>query len=123
MGDFFQDVRCFCRPDDGFWILIVAIDVFSNGHDQLFEILEDAALEPVLGQVAEEAFHHIQPRGRSRREANMESLVCLQPAFDSLMFVGRVVIANQIDFFFTRNGLIDLAQELEPLLMPVLLLA
>jgi hypothetical protein len=53
----------------------------------------------------------------------MESLVCLQPAFDSLMFVGRVVIANQIDFFFTRNGLIDLAQELEPLLMPVLLLA
>jgi hypothetical protein len=28
----------------------VAIEVFSDGHDRLFEILKDAAPEPVLGQ-------------------------------------------------------------------------
>jgi hypothetical protein len=39
----------------------VAIDVFSDGHDQLFEILENTAPEPVLGQVAEETFHHVEP--------------------------------------------------------------
>src|ERR1035441_1529819 len=39
------------------------------------------------------------------------------------MFVGRVVIADQIYFLVCGYGLIDQAQELEPLLMAVLLLA
>jgi hypothetical protein len=39
------------------------------------------------------------------------------------MFVGRIVIADQIDFLVWSYGLIDHAQELEPLLMSVLLLA
>ena len=33
----------------GFGILIVAVDVMSDGHDQLFKVLEDAAPKPVLG--------------------------------------------------------------------------
>jgi hypothetical protein len=53
------------------------IDVVSDGHDELFEVLEDASLEPVLGQVAEEAFDHVEPRGRGWGEANMEALMRL----------------------------------------------
>jgi len=39
----------------------MAVDIFSYGHDQLFEILEDAAPQTILGDVAEEAFDHVEP--------------------------------------------------------------
>jgi hypothetical protein len=53
----------------------------------------------------------------------MESFVRLQPALYLFMFVGRIVVADQIDFLVCIYSLIDHAQELEPLLMTVLLLA
>ena len=40
------------------------VDVIADGGDQLFEVMEDAATELVLGEVAEEAFDHVEPRGR-----------------------------------------------------------
>ena len=33
----------------------MAVDVFSDGHNQLFEILENAAPKPVLGEAWEAA--------------------------------------------------------------------
>ncbi len=42
-SDFFQDVVCPCCPDDGLWLLIVAVDVFSDSHDELFKFLKDSA--------------------------------------------------------------------------------
>src|ERR1039457_5227527 len=45
-----------------------------------------------------------------------------QPAFDSFMFVRRVVVADQINFFASGYGLIDHTQKPQPLLMAVLLL-
>ena len=45
-----------------------------------------------------------------------------KPALNSLMLVGRVVVTDQIDFLIGGNGLIDHAQELQPLLMAVFLL-
>ena len=51
------------------------IDVVADCIDKLFEVLENAALEPVLGQVAEGAFDNVEPRSGSWREANMEALM------------------------------------------------
>ena len=62
-GDFFEDVGCFSGPDEWFWILVVMVDVVADGSDELFEVLEDAAPQLVRGQVAEEAFDHIEPGG------------------------------------------------------------
>ena len=45
----------------GLGFLLWRVDVFADGHDELFEILEDAAPDAVLGQVAEEAFDHVEP--------------------------------------------------------------
>ena len=53
----------------------------------------------------------------------MEALMLLQPALYVFVFVRSIVIADQVDFLAGRYGLIDHAQEAEPLLMPVLLLA
>ena len=57
----FEDVAGLCCPDERLRILIVAVDVFSDGHDQLFEVLKDSAPQPVLCEVAKEAFHHVEP--------------------------------------------------------------
>ncbi len=100
----------------------MSVDVFSDGSDELFEVLEDAALELVLSQVAKEAFDHVEPTGRGRRKANVEAFVGFEPALDSGMFVSRVVVADQVDFLLGRYRFIDHAQELEPFLMPVFLL-
>ena len=121
-GDFFKDVGCFGGPDEGFGILVVCVDVASYGGDELFEVLENASFELVLRQVSEEAFDHVEPTGRGRCEANVEAFVGFQPALDSGMFVGRVVVADQVDFLVGRYRLIDHAQELQPFLMSVFLL-
>jgi hypothetical protein len=60
-GDFLQDVVCFCGPDEGFGILVVTVDVVSDGPDELFQILEDAMPDSIGSQVAEEALDPIQP--------------------------------------------------------------
>ena len=45
-----------------------------------------------------------------------------QPALHSLMLVGCVVVADQVDLLVGRYCLIDHAQELQPLLVAVFLL-
>ena len=101
----------------------MVVDVVANGHDELFEILEDAAPQLVFGQVAEEAFHHIEPTGRGRGEVHMEALMAGEPADDFLVLVRGVVIADQIDMLLLGDGLVDQAEKLQPLLVPVALLA
>jgi hypothetical protein len=51
----------------------------------------------------------------------MKSFVCLKPALDSLVFVGRIVIADEVNLLVCDYRLVDHAQELELLLMAVLL--
>ena len=101
----------------------MAVDVVADGHDELFEILEDSTPDAVFGQVAEEALDHVQPRGRGGREVHVEALVASHPALHALMFMGRVVVADDVDLLLACYGLVDQAQELEPLVMTVALLA
>jgi hypothetical protein len=61
--------------------------------------LEDAAAQLVLGQVAEEAFDHIEPTGRGWGEVDVEALVTVQQADDLLVFMRVIVIADQVDVF------------------------
>jgi hypothetical protein len=37
------------------------IDIVSDTHDELLEVLEHSAPQPVLCQVAEESFDHVEP--------------------------------------------------------------
>ena len=45
-----------------------------------------------------------------------------QPALNAKMFVGRVIVADQIDLLLCRDGLADRAQEAKPLPMAMPLL-
>jgi hypothetical protein len=52
--------------------LVVFVDELSDSHDQFFNIVKDAAAEPVLGKVAKEAFDHVQPRTAGRRDVDVK---------------------------------------------------
>jgi len=39
----------------------MAVDILADGDDELFEILEDASPQAVLGDVAEEPLDHVEP--------------------------------------------------------------
>ena len=60
-----------------FWF--VTVDVVSDGHDQLFNVAEDAAAQPVLREVPNKALDHIEPRGTGRREVHMKAQMPFQP--------------------------------------------
>ena len=53
----------------------------------------------------------------------MKAFLLFQPAFYVLVFVGCIVIADQVNLLALWYGLIDHAQEPKPLLVAMLLLA
>ena len=117
--DLFQDVGGLCGPDEGLGMLVVMVDVLADGLDQFLDAAEDAAAESVLGQVAEEAFHHVQPRAAGGREVHVETRMASEPALHLRMFVRRVVVDDHVDLLASRDHIIDHAQELQPFLMAV----
>ena len=78
-------------------------------------------LQSPPGQVPEPDL--LQPARTGRDEVQDKTSVSAQPALHSGMFVGRVVIDDQMQVQLRRCLGIDLFQELQPLLMPVSWLA
>ena len=101
----------------------MAVDVGADGHDEFFQIAEDAAPEPIVSEVAKETFHHVQPRRAGRSEVEMKARMSRQPALHFGMFMGGIVIADQVQLPVGGDGLVDEAKKLEPLLMAMPLLA
>ena len=52
---------CAFMPDEGLWMLVVVIDVVSNGLFQLFGGAVNAAPELLFGESGEPAFDQVQP--------------------------------------------------------------
>ena len=59
--DLLQNVAGRGSPDEGLGGLVVAVDELVDGRDQLLDIAKDAPAEPVVGQIPEEALHHVEP--------------------------------------------------------------
>ena len=57
--------------------------------------VEHAIAQALVGEVAKEALHHVQPGGTRRREVDVhEARVPAEPARHLIVGVGRVIIAN-----------------------------
>ncbi len=82
------------------------VDIVSDGHDEFFYIAEDAAPEPVLSQIAKEAFHHVEPGTARRREVEVKARMTAQPSLHLRMFVRGIVIDDQMQIFFRRGNII-----------------
>ena len=94
--DLLQDIGGAGRPDEGFGIFVVTVDVIADRHDEFFEIAKYTAPQSVLSEVAEEAFHHVEPRCTGRSEVHVEPWVALEPALHLGMLMGRVVVGDQV---------------------------
>ena len=64
---------------------------------------EDAALEPALGQLGEEALDGVEPGGRGRREVEGEARMAAEPGADLGMLVGGVVVEDDVDDLAGRD--------------------
>ena len=117
--DLFQDVGGFGGPDEGLGAFIVMVDVVEDGCDQLLDTAKDSATQAIFGQVAEESFHHVQPRAAYGREVHVEAGMASEPALDLGMLVGGVVVHDHVDLLFGRDDAVDDAQKLQPLLVAV----
>lgn len=115
----FQNVSGFCGPDKWFGVVIVMVDIFSDGLHQILYAAENTATQSILNQVAEEAFHNVEPRAASGCEVNVEARMASEPAIHLRMLVGGVVIHDHMNLFTSPDHVIDGAEELQPFLMAV----
>ena len=109
--DLLQNVAGRGSPDEGLRAFVVTVGVLVDGRDQLLDVAEDAPAEPVVGQIPEEALHHVEPGGTGRSEVDVKSRMARQPALHSGMLVGGVVVGNQVDLFLRRRGVVNQRQE------------
>ena len=108
-------------PNEWLWIGIVGSQVIPDRLDEVRHIPEDASPESLNCEIPEEPLDHVEPRRAGRREMNMEALMPLQPRRDLRVFVGRMVVADDVDLLASWSGSVDQVEEFDPLLMPVLL--
>lgn len=90
----------------------MVIHVFAHGGDQLLDAMESSATDALVGQFAEPSLDQVQPGRTGGSEVQMKAGVLAQPAFDLGMFVGSVVVEDQVQVQSRRCFAVDFPQEL-----------
>ena len=75
---------------------------------EINDALEHASLEPLPGQFGEKAFDGIEPGRRCRGEVEMEPRMPLKPGANLRMFVGRIIVDNQVQLPLGWGFAVDL---------------
>ena len=97
--------------------MIAMVDI---GVDDPYEIANAGhgeATELSLIELAEEAFDEIEPRGACGHEMEMDARVAPQPPPNLLVFVGGVVVEDNVDVETGLHVALDRLDELEELLV------
>ena len=93
--------------------------VMPNGIEQLRHAAEAGPRQRLLAQVAEKAFHQVEPGRTGRGKMQVEARVTRQPGVDLGMFMGGVVVDDQVEFDPGGRFLLDLPQKVQPLAVGV----
>src|SRR5438552_12266808 len=102
-------------------VIVKLLDISENAFLESFDAGNDAAPELILGQVVEESFDHVEPTAAGGREVEMRALVARRPAQNRRVFVGGIVVDDQVELFVGGRLAIDETQELQPFLMAMTL--
>jgi hypothetical protein len=106
-------------PHKGVAVPVVMVhEVLDLGH-QVPDAAEGAATDGALGDKVEPDLHLVQPRGIGRRVVHVEARVSPQPASHRGVLVRGIVVDDQMDVQVRRHCDLDVAQEVEELLMPM----
>lgn len=74
----------------------MSLDVVVDSGDQIRDVLEGASTDTLVGNLAEPALHHVQPRAGSGNEMQVEAGMAFQPGMDARLFVRPVVVDDQM---------------------------
>ena len=95
------------------------LDEMGDGLFEFCHAAEDAAGEALLGKLCEETFDNVQPGTAGGREVHVKTSVSLEPGLHFGMFMGGVVVNDQMNRARGRSLAVDEVEELDPLLMAV----
>ena len=90
--------------DEGFGVGINGFDVTGDGAFEFGGGAMCAAADLVFGQVGEEAFDLIDPRGRGRRVMHLPARPFGEPVADHLCLVGGGIVHDDMDVEVARRG-------------------
>ena len=104
---FFQNVAGFGCPNIRLGLAVVLSDVVLDGLLQFPNIVKNATAYALFGEIAEEAFYLVEPRGTGGSEMHVEAWMLLEPGPYCGRLVRRVVVQDQVDVLAARCLLVD----------------
>ena len=93
---------------------VVPSNVSFDCSDQFGNAAKHTPANPIVSDVAEEAFHHIQPGRTGWGVMHMEAFVLRQPPANVGMFSGAVVVGDDMELLVGRSLPVDEAKEGNP---------
>jgi len=93
------------------------IEIVLNCTFELGDTLEYTTPDAIARDQAEEAFDLIEPGRRSGGEMHMQARVFGQPGFDRRVFVGGIVVGDQVQVEALGRATVDEPKEFEPFLV------
>lgn len=95
------------------------VQILFDGGNQFGHAAKSTPPDTFVSDLAEPTFNHVQPGTRSRNEMQMEPRMPPNPGFDPRMLMGSVIVHDQVQVQFGRRFGVDLLQEADEFLMPV----
>jgi hypothetical protein len=95
--------------------------ILHDSVNQLADAAEAAGQDRLLAQVPEKPLDQVHPGGAGGRKMQFETRMARQPALDDRMFMGGVVVQNDVDVLAQGNFLVDSLEEFQPLAMGMFL--
>ncbi len=108
-------------PDEWPRFGVVLFEESINGGLQVDDGVEDAAFEPALGELGEEALDGVEPGAGSRRKMEAPARMSAKPRPNFRVLVGGVVVEDDVNELSGRNLGLDGVQEADKLLMAMAL--
>src|SRR6516164_10970931 len=77
----------------------VFVALGEKGDDRIRQFAHrgETLLSDVVGQVAKEALHQVEPRRRARSKVHVEARVLGEPSLHFVMLMRRVIVGDQLD--------------------------
>ena|SRR5215467_426964 len=115
MFDLAQDGRSGGGPDEGFGLFVMFANVVIDGLDQLGDTAEGATADSLAGNFGKPAFDQVEPRTAGGSEVQMVAGMGRKPLDDRRMFMGAVIVEDQVDGQALGCLAVDFLQESEEL--------
>jgi hypothetical protein len=110
-------------PHEQLAVLVVVGDEAIDFRGQILDRSERPATDRLVGDDREESLDLVEPGRIGRSKVQVQARTREQTRLDLRMLVAGIVFDGAMHFEFSRNGLVDSAQELEELLVPIARLA